>query len=136
MKLAKNLDNLGLKVPISKLVETLSMAARENSLDGVVCSVSEVLSLKKNIGKDFITVNKQEITPWEEIKHIVISLMNDFYSSGKECVIECGLVEQKEDLKEIEMKIVKILDQKKFPYKQDHLNAVGTSYSSLCDSIY
>ena len=64
------------------------------------------------LGKDFITVNKQEITPWEEIKHIVISLMNDFYSSGKECVIECGLVEQKEDLKEIEMKIVKILDQK------------------------
>ena len=64
------------------------------------------------LGKDFITVNKQEITPWEEIKHIVISLMNDFYSSGKECVIESGLVEQKEDLKEIEMKIVKILDQK------------------------
>jgi len=64
------------------------------------------------LGKDFITVNKQEITPWEEIKHIVISLMNDFYSSGKECVIESGLVEQKEDLKEIEMKIIKILDQK------------------------
>jgi Fe-S cluster biogenesis protein NfuA len=64
------------------------------------------------LGKNFITVNKQEITPWEEIKHIVISLMNDFFSSGKECVIERGLVEQKEDLKEIEMKIVKILDQK------------------------
>lgn len=51
-----NLDNLGLKISISKLVETLSMAARENSIDGVVCSVSEVLNLKKNIGKDFITV--------------------------------------------------------------------------------
>ena len=38
------------------------------------------------LGKDFISINKYDETSWDEIKHIVISLINDFYSSGKECV--------------------------------------------------
>ena len=65
------------------------------------------------LGKDFISINKYDDTSWDEIKHIVISLINDFYSSGKECVIENSLVEEsKKDLLEIEKKIIKILDQK------------------------
>ena len=64
------------------------------------------------LGKDFISINKYDDTPWDEIKHVVISLINDFYSSGKECVIEKNLTESVENLKEIEKKIVKILDQK------------------------
>ena len=64
------------------------------------------------LGKDFISINKYDDTPWDEIKHIVISLINDFYSNGNECVIEKSLNEEKEDLEEIEKKIVKILDQK------------------------
>tara|TARA_B100001057_G_C22802046_1_gene931893 strand:- start:916 stop:1455 length:540 start_codon:yes stop_codon:yes gene_type:complete len=64
------------------------------------------------LGLDFITINKKEEISWDEIKHIVNSLINDFYLSGKECVIEKNLKEEKENLKEIEKKIVKILDQK------------------------
>ena len=64
------------------------------------------------LGKDFISINKYDDTPWDEIKHIIISLINDFYASGNECVIENSLNEEKVDLKEIEKKIVKILDQK------------------------
>ena len=64
------------------------------------------------LGRDFITINKQDEITWDEIKHVAISLINDFYSTGKECVIENDLVESKENLKDIEMKIVKILDQK------------------------
>jgi len=64
------------------------------------------------LGKDFISINKYDDTPWEEIKHVVISLINDFYLSGKECVIEKSLDEEIKDLKEIEKKIVKILDEK------------------------
>ena len=64
------------------------------------------------LGKDFISINKYDDISWEEIKHIVISLINDFYSSGKECVIEKNLIESVENLKEIEKKIVKILDEK------------------------
>ena len=64
------------------------------------------------LGKDFISINKYDDTSWDEIKHIVISLINDFYSSGKECVVENTLIENNEDLKDIEKKIVKILDEK------------------------
>ena len=64
------------------------------------------------LGKDFISINKHQNTEWEEIKHIVISLINDFYVSGKECVIEKTLDEDKKNLQEIEKKIVKILDEK------------------------
>jgi len=64
------------------------------------------------LGKDFISINKYDDIPWEEIKHVVISLINDFYLSGKECVVEKNLIESVENLKEIEKKIVKILDEK------------------------
>ena len=64
------------------------------------------------LGKDFISINKYDNTSWDEIKHIVISLINDFYSSGKECVVENTLIENNENLKDIEKKIVKILDEK------------------------
>ena len=39
------------------------------------------------LGRDFISINKQDKIDWEEIKHIVISLINDYYSSGHEYVI-------------------------------------------------
>ena len=64
------------------------------------------------LGKDFISINKSDSVSWEDIKHIVISLINDFYSSGKECIVEKNLIEDDENLKEIEKKIVQILDQK------------------------
>ena len=64
------------------------------------------------LGKDFISINKSNEISWEEIKHIVISLINDFYSSGKDFVIEKGLKIEKKELEEIEKKIVQILDQK------------------------
>ena len=64
------------------------------------------------LGKDFISVNKFDGIPWDDLKHIVISFINDFYSEGKECVIEKSLVEETEGLEEIEKKIIKILDEK------------------------
>ena len=64
------------------------------------------------LSKDFISVNKYDETPWDDIKHIVISLINDFYASGKKFVIDKSLNETNEDLNEIEKKIVQILDQK------------------------
>ena len=35
------------------------------------------------LGKNFISVNKYDDIEWEEIKHIIISFINDFYSTGK-----------------------------------------------------
>tara|TARA_B100000575_G_C22948796_1_gene548801 strand:+ start:29 stop:568 length:540 start_codon:yes stop_codon:yes gene_type:complete len=64
------------------------------------------------LGQDFISVNKNESIKWEEIKHIVVSLINDFYSDGKEYVIDKNINDENSDLSEIEKKIVKILEQK------------------------
>ena len=64
------------------------------------------------LGKDFISVNKYDDIEWSEIKHIIISLINDFYSNGKDFVIDKNLNETQENLKEVEKKIVKILDEK------------------------
>ena len=65
------------------------------------------------LGKDFLSINKKEEIIWEEIKHIAISLINEFYLTGKESVIESSfLKENKKTLAEIEEKIVKILDSK------------------------
>ena len=64
------------------------------------------------LSKEFISVNKYDEIPWEEIKHIIISLINDFYASGKEFVINKALNETNEDLSEIEKKIVQILNNK------------------------
>ena len=33
------------------------------------------------LGKDFISINIYDDRSWEDIKHIVISLINDFYST-------------------------------------------------------
>jgi len=64
------------------------------------------------LGKDFISINKSNQTPWEEIKHIVISLINDFYSSGKEFVIDKNFTEDDKNLEDIEKRIIQLLDQK------------------------
>ena len=64
------------------------------------------------LGKDFISINKFDDVPWEEVKHIIISFINDYYSSGKESVLDKNLQENEKNLEEIEKKIVKILDQK------------------------
>ena len=64
------------------------------------------------LGRDFISVNKNDQINWDEIKHIVTSFINDFYSGGKEFVIDENIKEEDSDLDEIEKKIVKILDQK------------------------
>ena len=64
------------------------------------------------LGRDFISINKYDDISWDEIKHIVISLINDFYSNGKDFVIDKNINEDVKDLEEIEKKIIKILDEK------------------------
>ena len=65
------------------------------------------------LGTDFLSINKSENIDWEDIKHIVISLINDFYSNGKEFVIDKNLDEENNlEFAEIEKKIIKILDTK------------------------
>ena len=100
----------GKKVSNSGPYEITKKEDSENALVRNILSVNGVEGIF--LGEDFISINKNELTKWEDIKHIVISLINDFYSEGKEFVIGDNLNEQNSNLDEIEQKIVKILDQK------------------------
>ena len=100
----------GKKVSNSGPYEITKKEDSENALVRNILSVNGVEGIF--LGEDFISVNKNDLTKWEDVKHIVSSFINDFYSEGKEFVIDKNLKEQNSNLNEIEQKIVKILDQK------------------------
>ena len=100
----------GKKVSNSGPYEITKKEDSENALVRNILSVNGVEGIF--LGEDFISVNKNDLTKWEDVKHIVISLINDFYSEGKEFVIDENLKEQNSNFDEIEQKIIKILDQK------------------------
>ena len=100
----------GKKVSNSGPYEITDKENIQNELVRNILSVNGVEGIF--LGQDFISVNKNENINWEEIKHIVISLINDFYADGKEFVIDENINEEASDLSEIEKKIVKILEQK------------------------
>ena len=100
----------GKKVSNSGPYEILKKDGSKNDLVRNILSINGVEGIF--LGEDFISVNKNDTIDWEDIKHIVISLINDFYSSGKQFVIDESLEEEHSNLDEIEKKIVKILDQK------------------------
>ena len=82
-----------------------------NDLIRNILSINGVVGIF--LGSDFITVNKEKAVNWEDIKHIVISFINEFYESGKKFVIDKNLTENNDkNLIEIEKQIVNILDTK------------------------
>ncbi|MDA8985261.1 NifU family protein [Candidatus Pelagibacter sp.] len=100
----------GKKVSNSGPYEITSKDETQNTLVRNLLSINGVEGIF--LGEDFISINKKEIIKWDEVKHIVISFINDFYSEGKEFVIDESLEEQNSNLDELEQKIVKILDEK------------------------
>ena len=100
----------GKKVSNSGPYEITNKENIQNELVRNILSVNGVEGIF--LGQDFISVNKNENINWEEIKHIIISLINDFYADGKDFVIDENINEEVSDLSEIEEKIVKILEQK------------------------
>jgi len=100
----------GKKVSNSGPYEITNKDDIQNELVRNILSVNGIEGIF--LGQDFISVNKKENIQWDEIKHIVISLINDFYADGKEFVIDENIKEENLDLSEIESKIVKILEEK------------------------
>ena len=100
----------GKKVSNSGPYEITNKEDIQNELVRNILSINGVEGIF--LGQDFISVNKNEKIQWDEIKHIVISLINDFYADGKEFVIDENIKEEYLDLSEIESKIVKILEEK------------------------
>jgi len=68
------------------------------------------------LAEEFLSVNKQENINWEDIKHIIISFINDYYSSGKEIVIDKNKkTSETKELLDIEKKIINLLETKVRP---------------------
>ena len=65
------------------------------------------------LSEDFLSINKTQDEKWENIKHIVIAHLNEYYEEGNEFIIgkKTDLQENK-DYSEIESKIIKILETK------------------------
>ena len=64
------------------------------------------------LSKDFLSVNKDESIDWEDLKHIIISFINDHYSKGNSILYDKYEKIENSDLNEIEKKIVDILEKK------------------------
>ena len=100
----KNVSNRG-SFEVTKKEDT------DNELVRNLLSINGVTGIF--LGEDFLSINKKEDMAWKDIKHIVISLINDFYASGKEFVIANELYEEtKEEYNEIEKQIISILETK------------------------
>ena len=101
----------GKKVSSIGSVELTKKEDTNNDLLKNILSINGVESIF--LGDDFLSVNKNEKINWEDIKHIVISLINEFYSDGKDLILgEIIKSDEKKDFKEIEKKIIKILETK------------------------
>ncbi len=64
------------------------------------------------LSQDFLSVNKDESIDWEDLKHIIISFINDHYSKGNNILYDKNEKIENSDLNEIEKKIVDILEKK------------------------
>ena len=101
----------GEKVSLSGPIEFTDKTKTSNELIRNILSVNGVIGIF--LSDDFLSVNKNSKIDWEEIKHIIISFINEYYSSGKKFVYESSSERNKQDnLDEIEKKIIKILETK------------------------
>ena len=86
----------------------------DNHLIRNILSVNGVESMF--LGSDFLSINKNNNTDWEDIKHIVISLINEFFDEGNQLIIDKNLNRiSDKDYKDIEKKIIHILETKVKP---------------------
>ena len=101
----------GKKVSNDDPLEITDKNESKNELIRNILSINGVMGIF--LAEDFLSVNKDEKTEWEDLKHIIISFINDYYSNGNEIVIDNNRIYSNEsDLSEIEKKIVKILETK------------------------
>ena len=102
----------GRKVSNSGSLEITKKNNTNNDLVKNILSINGVTGIF--LGADFISINKDKNVNWEDIKHIAISLINEFYESGKEFVIDKNINENhpEKNLLEVEKQIINILETK------------------------
>ena len=78
-------------LPGKKVSEVGPIEFLKNDKSIKVPLANKILSLKGAImiffGEDFITVKKEENFNWNDLKHSIISEINDYYSKGNDVVV-------------------------------------------------
>ena len=98
---------------VSKIgpLEIKSKNDSNNELIRNILSINGVTGIF--LGEDFLSVNKEDNIDWENLKHIIISFINDYYSTGKSSVIdELKKTSEINNVSETEKKIINILETK------------------------
>ena len=78
-------------LPGKKVSEVGPIEFLKNDKSIKVSLANQILSLEGTVmvffGEDFITVKKEKDLNWEDLKHGIISEINDYYSKGNEVVV-------------------------------------------------
>ncbi len=104
----------GKKVSNDSPVEITDKTLTDNELIKNILSIEGVKGVF--LTDEFLSVNKDQNTEWNDLKHIIISLINDFYSNGAELIIDKNNTNKvNKSFSEIEKKIINILETKVRP---------------------
>jgi|TARA_B110000438_G_C15561870_1_gene541503 Fe-S cluster biogenesis protein NfuA len=111
-------------LPGKKVSEVGSVEFLKNDKNIKVPLANKILSLDGTVmvffGEDFITVKKEKDLKWDDLKHSIISEINDYYLSGNKVVLEKNLNKKPEEKKpgqenQIVNKINEVLESKVRP---------------------
>ncbi len=83
----KNIKNLGFDIRIPELVKTLSLIAKQNNIDGLVCSAKEVPEIKRNFGDDFITVTPGIRIKQKKDDQSRVATLEDAIKNGSDYIV-------------------------------------------------
>tara|TARA_Y100000590_G_scaffold207509_1_gene234942 strand:- start:2412 stop:2954 length:543 start_codon:yes stop_codon:yes gene_type:complete len=92
----------------------LEIKNKEDSKNELIRNILSINGVKGLfLSENFLSVNKEENKKWEDLKYIIISLINDYYANGNNVVLEKNHnLNEKVNTNEIEKKIIKILETK------------------------
>ena len=108
-------------LPGKKVSDVGPLEFTKKDKDVKIPLVNKILSIEGTLmvffGEDFITVKKEKNLKWDDLKHHIISEINDFYSKGNDVVLKKELKISKENTAKnqsntIVKKINEILDTK------------------------
>ena len=113
-------------LPGKKVSEVGPIEFLKNDKSIKVSLANKILSLEGTVmvffGEDFITVKKEKDLNWDDLKHGIVSEINDYYSKGNEVVVSKDL------------KLAKILSESVSDSKPVQSNEIIDKINEVLDS--
>jgi Fe-S cluster biogenesis protein NfuA len=100
----------GKSVSLIGPIEITDISKTSNDLVRNILSIDGVKGVF--LSDNFISVNKHNEFEWEDLKHIIVSFINDYFANGNENVISERETTRELDTSTVEGKILKILETK------------------------